>query len=90
MKVLIEIDTDEIASKMLELGGERAGTRFVWQFVGVMFERYPEMMRDIDTKLTGLTSAVQAVADAGKESARPYFTIDELVDELNNGYRRNK
>lgn len=83
MKVLIEIDTDEIASKMLELGaGEYM---FSGEFWDVMAELYPPVMTEVHEEVTRLHNAVQTVADAGTENTRPYFTLDEL-----NFWRGNK
>ena len=76
MKVLIEIDTDEIASKMLELGaGEYM---FSGEFWDVMAELYPPVMTEVHEEVTRLHNAVQAVADAGTENTRPYYTVGEL------------
>ena len=82
MKVLIEIDTDEIASKMLELGaGEYM---FSGEFWDVMAELYPPVMTEVHEEVTRLHHAVQAVADAGKSDheiytlSRAWFTANEL------------
>ncbi len=76
MKVLIEIDTDEIVSKMLELGaGEYM---FSGEFWDVMAELYPTVTTEVHEEVTRLHNAVQAVADAGTENMRAWFTAEEL------------
>ena len=78
MKVLIEIDTDEIVSKMLELGaGEYMFSEDFWE---VMAELYPTLMTEVHGELTRLSNAVQAVADADRDDVlkRAWFTYEEL------------
>lgn len=78
MKVLIEIDTDEIVSKMLELGsGEYVFSEDFWE---VMAKLYPTLMTEVHEELTRLSNAVQAVEDAGRDDVlkRAWFTYEEL------------
>lgn len=78
MKLTIEIDTDVVAVKMLELGaGEYMFSEDFWE---VMAELYPTLMTEVHGELTRLSNAVQAVADAGREDVlkRAWFTYEEL------------
>ena len=84
MKVLIEIDTDEIVSKMLELGaGEYVFSEDFWE---VMAELYPPVITEIHEEITRLSNAVQAVADAGRTDPemlkRAWFTAEELNEKF--------
>ena len=84
MKVLIEIDTDEIVSKMLELGaGEYMFSEDFWE---VMAELYPPVITEIHEEITRLSNAVQAVADAGRTDPemlkRAWFTAEELNEKF--------
>jgi tRNA(Phe) wybutosine-synthesizing methylase Tyw3 len=84
VKVLIEIDTDEIVSKMLELGaGEYMFSEDFWE---VMAELYPPVITEIHEEITRLSNAVQAVADAGRTDPemlkRAWFTAEELNEKF--------
>jgi hypothetical protein len=82
MKLTIEIDTDVVATKMLELGA--MDYQFTGEFWDAMFELHPDMMYTVFNEAMRLTRAVQAVEDAGRDGVvkRAWFTAEELNDKF--------
>ena len=78
MKLTIEIDTDVVAAKMLELGAMEY--QFTGEFWDAMFDLHPDMMHTVYNEAMRLARAVQTVADAGRDDVlkRAWFTTKEL------------
>ena len=82
MKLTIEIDTDAVATKMLELGA--VDYQFTGEFWDAMFELHPDMMHTVYNEAMRLARAVQAVADADRDDVlkRAWFTAKELEEKF--------
>jgi hypothetical protein len=82
VKLTIEIDTDAVATKMLELGA--VDYQFTGEFWDAMFELHPDMMHTVYNEAMRLARAVQAVEDAGREDVlkRAWFTMNELNERF--------